>query len=54
MGLLNTAGAFMVSHNVEQLREMCEVGVVLEDGNAIYYEDLEEAIEHHNHNMTGK
>lgn len=50
---METAGAFMVSHNTEQLRAMCDVGVVLEGGRAIYYEDLDEAIEHHNRNMTG-
>jgi capsular polysaccharide transport system ATP-binding protein len=50
---METAGAFMVSHNTEQLRAMCDVGVVLEGGQAVYYEDLDEAIEHHNRNMTG-
>ncbi|WP_127561862.1 ABC transporter ATP-binding protein [Nioella ostreopsis] len=50
---METAGAFMVSHNTEQLRAMCDVGVVLEGGRAIYYEDLDEAIDHHNRNMKG-
>lgn len=50
---METAGAFMVSHNTEQLRAMCDVGVVLEGGQAVYYEDLDEAIEHHNRNMMG-
>lgn len=50
---MESAGAFMVNHNTEQLRAMCDVGVVLEGGRAIYYEDLDEAIEHHNRNMTG-
>jgi capsular polysaccharide transport system ATP-binding protein len=50
---METAGAFMVSHNTEQLRAMCDVGVVLEGGRAIYYEDLDEALDHHNRNMMG-
>jgi capsular polysaccharide transport system ATP-binding protein len=29
------------------------VGIVLEHGKAIYYEDLEEAIDHHLRNMGG-
>lgn len=50
---MKTAGAFMVSHSMEQVRAMCDVGVVLENGRAIYYEDLEEAISHHLENVTG-
>lgn len=53
MERMENAGAFMVSHNVEQLRAMCDVGVVLENGRAVYYEDLEEALDHHNRNMVG-
>ena len=54
MERMETAGAFMVSHNMDQLQAMCDVGVVLENGRAVYYEDLEEAIEHHNRNMSGR
>ncbi len=48
---MKNSGAFMVSHSMGQVREMCDVGVVLENGRAIFYEDLEEAIEHHLENM---
>jgi len=51
---MKTSGAFMVTHNMEQVRAMCDVGVVLEHGRATYYEDLEEAITHHIRNMTGR
>lgn len=50
---MQNAGAFMVSHNMEQVRAMCDVGIVLEHGKARFYEDLEEAIAHHLRNMTG-
>jgi capsular polysaccharide transport system ATP-binding protein len=50
---MEDAGAFMVSHNMDQVRAMCQVGIVLEHGKAIYYEDLEEAIDHHLRNMGG-
>lgn len=50
---MQNAGAFMVSHNMEQVRAMCDVGIVLEHGKARFYDDLEVAIEHHLRNMTG-
>lgn len=49
---MQTAGAFVVSHSMPMVREMCTVGVVLEDGHLNYYEDVEEAIAHHNRNMA--
>ena len=48
---MKTAGAIVVSHAMGLVREMCDVGAVLEDGHLIYYEDLEEAIAHHEANM---
>lgn len=41
------AGAIMVSHNLTELREFCDSGVVLEHGTARYYEDIDEAIAVH-------
>lgn len=49
---MQTAGAFVVSHSTPMVREMCTVGVVLENGHLSYYEDIEEAIAHHNRNMA--
>ena len=48
---MRNAGAFVVSHSMGQVRDLCDVGLVLEDGHATYYEDLEEAIAHHEANM---
>ncbi|MGR3710353.1 MAG: ABC transporter ATP-binding protein [Alterinioella nitratireducens] len=45
------SGSFVVSHGMEQIRQLCDVGIVLEHGYATYYEDLEEAIARHTGNM---
>jgi len=45
------SGAFMVSHSMEQIRAVCEVGVVLDKGKATFYDDIEEAIQKHLQNM---
>jgi capsular polysaccharide transport system ATP-binding protein len=44
---METSGAFVVNHNMGLIRELCDVGVVLENGVATYYADLEEAIARH-------
>jgi len=46
------AGAVFVSHSMGQIREMCDVGIVLEHGQLTYYDDIVEAIAHHERNMT--
>lgn len=46
------AGAVVVSHGMSQIREMCDAGAVLENGKLYYYDDVNEAIEHHNGNMA--
>ena len=48
---MKTAGAVVVSHSMSQVRQLCQSGAVLEDGNLTYYDDLDEAIAHHHHNM---
>lgn len=48
---MKNAGAVMVSHSMAQVRQVCDVGAVLEHGRLIYYEDLEAAIAHHERNM---
>jgi capsular polysaccharide transport system ATP-binding protein len=48
---LSGAGAIVVSHSDGMLRSMCTAGAVLENGVLTYYEDVEEAIAHHNRNM---
>lgn len=49
---MQTAGAFVVSHSMPMMRELCQVGVVLENGKLSYYEDIEAAIAHHERNMA--
>jgi len=46
------AGAVVVSHGMGQIREMCDAGAVLENGKLSYYDDVNEAIDHHNGNMA--
>jgi ABC-type glutathione transport system ATPase component len=48
---MRESGSFVVSHSMPQVRELCDVGIVLEHGRAVYYDDLEAAIAHHLHNM---
>ncbi len=46
------AGAVVVSHAVDQLRQLCNAGAVLENGVLTYHERIEDAIAHHNRNMA--
>lgn len=45
------AGAFVVTHNMNMVRDMCDVGLVLENGQATYFDDIEAAIECHQENL---
>lgn len=45
------AGALMVSHSDQQLRNFCEAGAVLEDGRLTYFDDVNDAIALHNANL---
>lgn len=49
---METAGAFVVSHSMGLVRELCQVGVVLEDGQLTYYDEVDAAIAHHERNMA--
>ncbi len=44
---MKTSSAILVSHSMEQVRQFCNAGIVLEGGRLSYYEDLEEAIAVH-------
>lgn len=48
---MQRAGAFVVSHGMDLIRDLCDVGLVLEGGAVTYYDDLEAAISHHHRNM---
>lgn len=48
---LSRSGAVVVSHGMQLVRKFCDAGAVLEDGILTYYDDLEQAIAHHESNM---
>jgi capsular polysaccharide transport system ATP-binding protein len=48
---MQNAGAFVVTHSMPQVRDLCDVGLVLESGKATFYEDLDAAIAQHERNM---
>lgn len=48
---LENAGAIVVSHNIGSLNKICQSGAVLENGKLFYYNDVDDAIAHHNANM---
>jgi capsular polysaccharide transport system ATP-binding protein len=49
---LKNAGLLMTSHAPETIRSYCTSGLVLERGQALYFEDVEEAIAVHERNMA--
>ena len=49
---LQTAGAIVVSHNLGFLKRVCDAGVVIENGVADWYNDIEEAIHVHRQTMA--
>jgi capsular polysaccharide transport system ATP-binding protein len=51
MGRLRTAGAIFINHSTKAIKEICTAGAVLEAGELVYYDDVDEAIERHDYNM---
>ncbi len=47
-GKLSDSRIIMVSHSMNSLREFCDCGIVLHNGNLVYCDDLEDAIEIYN------
>ena len=41
---MKTSSAILVSHDMNQVRQFCDAGLVLEQGQLQYFDDLEEAI----------
>lgn len=41
------SSAILVSHNMNELRDFCDAGIVLNEGQLLYFDDLEEAIATH-------
>ena len=50
---MRESGAIVVNHSMRMVRRICQAGAVLEQGRLTYYDDLEEAIAHHQANTGG-
>ena len=48
---MQTAGAIVVSHSTAQLRKLCQTGAILENGQLLYFDNIDEAIARHHANM---
>lgn len=44
---MKSASAIMVSHSMNDIREFCDAGLVLDHGKLVYFDDVEEAIQMH-------
>ncbi len=44
---MKEASAILVTHNMPEVREFCDEGLVLEHGKITHFKDLEEAIDYH-------
>ena len=48
---MENAGAIFVSHSMHQVRDFCEAGAVLENGQLHFFDDVNDAIAVHEENM---
>lgn len=48
---MRASSAVLVNHDMGQLRDFCDAGIVLDKGRVQYFDDLEEAIAVHQANM---
>lgn len=48
---MQTAGAVVVTHSMSQVRDMCDCVAILDEGHMTLYDDVEQGIATHNHNM---
>jgi len=46
-----SSGMIMVSHSPPLIKRTCNMGAVLENGVLQFYDDIDEALEHHDHNL---
>jgi capsular polysaccharide transport system ATP-binding protein len=49
---MQSCNILIVSHSMDTLRDLCDVGIVVDKGNIIYYDDIEDAI--HGYNNLNK
>lgn len=52
--LKKKSNIIMVSHNLTDLVANCDVGFLVQDGHALYFEDINEAVEVYKENALGK
>lgn len=45
------SGAVVVTHSIAEMRNLCQAGVVLESGEAHFYDDIDEALDAHKRTM---
>jgi len=50
--LANHAGLIMVSHSEETLRQFCQAGIWLHEGQAQWFDDIEEALARYNESIS--
>lgn len=48
---MSTSSAIVVTHSIAEIRNLCDYGAVLENGELTFFDDLEEAIARHGANM---
>jgi len=48
---MKSSGAFVVSHDMAQVRQLCDVACVLERGQVRFFDDVNEGIRYHNELM---
>lgn len=51
---LKTAGAIVVTHSIRQLRNLCDAGAVLENGQLTYFDRIKDAIDQHSENIGSR
>lgn len=51
---MKTSGALVVSHSLGMIRDLCEAGAVLDDGQLFYYPKIEKAIKHYEISIKGQ
>lgn len=48
------ASAILVSHDLDQVKELCNAAAILDGGHLTYYHDVEEAVDIHTRMLEGK
>lgn len=51
---MKTSGALVVSHSLGMIRDLCEAGAVLDEGQLFYYPKIESAIKHYEIAIRGQ